>query len=139
MRQLITGVILLWPTIVSSLELGDVVDGIRIEDFIDILIQVESGGNHNAIGADGELGLLQITEEYAIDAGVELRFLDREESQRAFLNYMRRYSDINLESMARIHNGGPLGYKKLSTLRYWKKVQERIKTFLTSPEKSQLF
>lgn len=139
MRQLITGVILLWPTIVSSLELGDVVDGIRIEDFIDILIQVESGGDHNAIGADGELGLLQITEEYAIDAGVEFRFLDREESQRAFLNYMRRYSDINLESMARIHNGGPLGYKKLSTLRYWKKVQERIKTFLTSPEKSQLF
>ena len=31
-----------------------------------------------------------------------------------------------LEDMARIHNGGPQGYKKESTKSYWKKVKKRL-------------
>ena len=30
---------------------------------------------------------------------------------------------VTLEDIARIHNGGPNGYKKQSTIPYWKKVQ----------------
>ena len=33
---------------------------------------------------------------------------------------------VSCEVLARIHNGGPLGWKKPETLEYWKKVQHEI-------------
>ena len=46
-------------------------------------------------------------------------------------SYMNRYAtEARLgrkptnEDIARIHNGGPNGYKKESTLKYWKKVEK---------------
>ena len=46
--------------------------------------------------------------------------------------YLRYYAplndnlEINLEAAARIHNGGPNGYKKESTKAYWLKVKARM-------------
>jgi hypothetical protein len=42
--------------------------------------------------------------------------------------YMRRYAPAayrrrDLQTMARVHNGGPSGHRKQSTLRYWSKLQ----------------
>jgi len=49
---------------------------------------------------------------------------------RVFDAYMKRYareawtdpSKFDAEKVARIHNGGPKGYKKKATEKYWKKV-----------------
>ena len=47
--------------------------------------------------------------------------------------YMKRYAtEARLghaptdEDMARIHNGGPNGYKNAATLDYWRKVQQHL-------------
>lgn len=47
--------------------------------------------------------------------------------------YFSRYTEnvpegeVTLEMLARIHNGGPNGHKKESTLKYWKKVEKAMK------------
>ena len=45
--------------------------------------------------------------------------------------YMKRYAtprrlgrEATMQDIARIHNGGPNGYKKQATLKYWKKVEK---------------
>ena len=53
-----------------------------------------------------------------------------EYSCRVIQAYMDRYATVaqlgrtaTNEDIARIHNGGPNGFRKSSTLKYWKKVQ----------------
>ncbi len=43
----------------------------------------------------------------------------------AYLNrYARRYIKANdFKNLARIHNGGPYGFRQQKTLQYWRKVQ----------------
>ena len=47
--------------------------------------------------------------------------------------YMERYATVSRlgrtptnEDFARIHNGGPNGYKEASTIKYWRKVQHYL-------------
>ena len=47
---------------------------------------------------------------------------------------MKRYATekrlgrtVNMQDIARIHNGGPNGYRKDSTLGYWKKVKIQLR------------
>jgi len=49
-------------------------------------------------------------------------YLDRYGTQ-----YEKRTGHVaTVEVLARIHNGGPRGYAKKATLRYWKRVQARM-------------
>jgi hypothetical protein len=106
-------------------------------EFIMLLSMVESIGNPHAIGRHGELGMLQMTSAYVQDAaehaGTDWTHedaIDEVLAIKIFRAYMARYATeerlgrpVNLEDIARIHNGGPNGYLKKSTELYWKKVQ----------------
>lgn len=103
-----------------------------------ILATVESNCNPSAVGDDFEaLGILQMHYEYVQDAAefanedwMHIDALDEMTSIRIFRAYMARYATeerlgrpVTYEDIARIHNGGPNGYKKLSTIPYYKKVK----------------
>ena len=108
-------------------------------ELVHALIQVESNGNDKAIGDNGKaIGCLQIWKIYWFDAcersnigGVYLDCYKRGYAVRVFDAYMKRYAreawtspgGFDAEKVARIHNGGPKGYKKTATLKYWKKVK----------------
>tara|TARA_Y100000004_G_C8921556_1_gene415662 strand:- start:1019 stop:1384 length:366 start_codon:yes stop_codon:yes gene_type:complete len=103
-----------------------------------ILATVESGQNPRAVGDDlKSLGILQMQEAYVQDAAeyankpwVHEDALDELTSIKIFRAYMERYATeerlgrpVTFEDIARIHNGGPNGYKKKSTIKYWEKVK----------------
>ncbi len=106
--------------------------------WLDALIQVESGGDAEAVGDDGKaLGVLQIHQVYWQDA-VEISsdlatrkyedVKDPEYAERVVIAYMMRYARNALiasdyEKTSRIHNGGPRGHRKRATLPYWEKVE----------------
>jgi hypothetical protein len=105
------------------------------------LIQVESGGVDDLIGDNGKAyGCLQIHEDYVKDVAEEsgIPYAHEEAFHRAmaidmFEIYMQRYAtkyrlgrEPTLEDMARIHNGGPNGWKKESTKPYWEKVKKLL-------------
>ena len=79
------------------------------------LIAVESSGNDNAIG-DGGLayGCLQLHACYVADA-----------AEYAGEDWTHGRT-VTIGDIARIHNGGPAGYKKQSTLKYWDKVEAEL-------------
>jgi hypothetical protein len=104
-----------------------------------ILIQIESGGNDLQVGDNGlAFGCLQLHAAYVQDAAEHAGenwthedAFDRETSIQIVAAYMDRYATekrlgrpVTIEDIARIHNGGPNGYKKDSTIKYWKKFQE---------------
>ena len=106
---------------------------------IPLLIQVESGGNPKAIGDGGKaVGVLQLHPIYVADVnriyGTAYKAKDRlSEAQsktitRLYLtHYGARYERLagkkaTLEVLARIHNGGPDGWKKQATKAYWNKI-----------------
>lgn len=105
------------------------------------IIAVESGGDDRAIGDNGRaFGCLQIWNVYVVDsnehAGTSYRHedaFDRDSAIRIFTAYMRRYATedrlgrvVTAEDIARIHNGGPNGYKKAATEGYWQKVKAEL-------------
>lgn len=107
--------------------------------FIEALHRVETGGRSGAIRGDGgaALGPLQIHRAYWHDAiqydrsiggryedVVNLRY-----AARIVDAYMRRYAWAAYRSgdaatMARVHNGGPAGARKKSTLAYLAKFKK---------------
>jgi len=105
------------------------------------IIAVESSGNDLAVGDNGDAyGCLQIhacyvqdASEYAKEEWNHLDAFDRDTSIEIFIAYMSRYATedrlgrpVTIEDIARIHNGGPNGYKKDSTIKYWKKVEAEL-------------
>jgi soluble lytic murein transglycosylase-like protein len=105
------------------------------------LIAVESNGNDRAIGDNGlAYGCLQLHAAYVKDAAEYAKkdwthqdAFDRETSIDIVLAYMSRYATearlgrpVTAEDIARIHNGGPNGYKKEATVKYWKKVEAQL-------------
>lgn len=96
-----------------------------------VIKQVESGGNPNAIGDQGKaLGAYQIWKSYWQDSKVSGCYQDCKDpkySESVVRAYLARYAPkrgtVTLEMLARIHNGGPRGYLKPATLKYWHKVQ----------------
>jgi hypothetical protein len=103
---------------------------------LDAIRVVETGGERdpdNAIGDGGDaLGAYQIHRSYWIDATEKdpaLRALgyesvtDRAIAERVVLAYLTRYApNWNLETVARIHNGGPKGHLRNGTKGYAAKV-----------------
>ena len=119
---------------------------------LDAIRQVETGGEPNdGIGAVGDngnaIGPYQIWKVYHTDAAerdstlTDYRrcLLSKEYSERVVRAYMHRYARAALlrleagtgtladvERISRIHNGGPRGASKDSTLAYWRKVRRQV-------------
>ncbi len=108
---------------------------------LDAIRFVESGGMpNNGVGAKGDngnaLGPYQIWEIYWHDAleydpsigGSYADCAKKDYSEKIVLAYWNRYAQkgASFETLARIHNGGPNGYKKSATIAYWNKVKSRL-------------
>jgi hypothetical protein len=97
--------------------------------------QVESSGStkDNIVGDKGKaIGPLQIhyscwfdATEYDKSIGGEYKDCFKlSYSKKIFLAYMQRYGKgKTIEQQARIWNGGPKGYKKSATIKYWGKTK----------------
>jgi len=122
-------------------------------DTLQAIRSVETGGlPRHGLGAKGDggnaLGPFQIWRIYHTDARGRDKSLTRYErcltsldySERVVRAYMARYASQALrrleskrgtledvERVSRIHNGGPRGYRKAATLKYWKKVILRLR------------
>ena len=119
------------------------------DQFWDAIKQVESGGDENAVGDNGmSIGPLQIQRAYYNDAVERNSSLQSgkyagykyedckgrgsfEYSRKVAECYMDRYATesrlghpATYEDKARIHNGGPNGYKMSATEPYWEKVKK---------------
>jgi hypothetical protein len=106
------------------------------EIFWKALHQVESGGRHGRIlgdyvnGQPQALGPLQITRAFFSDASVPGAYhqvQDLAYARRVATAYYMRYAPEayrqgNMEVLARIHNGGPMGHRKASTLAYSRRL-----------------
>lgn len=107
------------------------------------IMAVESGGNIKAIGDNGRsIGPYQIQMSYWKDSGVGgvyLQCFEKSYSERVIRAYWRWYAGAayrrlqsgegtikDCEQLARIHNGGPAGWRKAATYKYWKKVKFQL-------------
>ena len=100
------------------------------------IMMVESGGDMH-VGPGDELraiGPFQIHEAYLADSGLDYTHDEMTDALKAadvVRAYMRRYATEDrrpagmsrAEFVARIHNGGPRGFERASTLGYWRKVR----------------
>jgi len=110
--------------------------------FLLALALVESSNNPRAIGDDGmSWGLYQIRPVYVEDVN---RILGAEEythrdafnpahAERMVEVYLDHYATperlgrpVTDEDRARIHNGGPNGWRKTATVGYWAKVRKAM-------------
>lgn len=104
-----------------------------IECLLDAIAEVETNNNPKAIGDKGRaIGLYQIHRAYWRDGtrilGVDWDYayaFDTNKSRKVVKAYLLHYGKgKSFADMARIHNGGPKGYKKKSTLSYVRKVEK---------------
>jgi len=105
---------------------------------LDAMYTVESGRGKNLIGDGGKaIGPYQIWYSYWQDAveydpsigGSYRDCMDKAYSERIVWAYWCRYApkDASVEQLARIHNGGPKGYKNSKTVGYWGKIRKALK------------
>lgn len=107
------------------------------ESFFRALHIVETSGKRGAILGDGgrALGPLQIHRGYHADArigGDYSRCADLDYSKRVVTAYLQRYAPAawaagDVSTLARIHNGGPRGDRKTTTIAYAEKVTRLAK------------
>ena len=108
---------------------------------IDAICKVESNNGMYVVGDNGkDIGCLQIWKTVVDDVNkyskVKYTYADRYDkvkSYEMFKLYIGHYATQKRlgrkptnEDMARIWNGGPNGYKKTSTIKYWNKVKKYI-------------
>jgi hypothetical protein len=113
-----------------------------IEILLAAMMMVESGGRCDVVGDGGRsIGPLQIQYCYWRDSGVPGKYQDckqPEYAKRVVRAYWKRYCPNalkrgDLQTLARVHNGGPSGanpkYVKryAATSRYWRKVKRMMK------------
>ena len=121
-----------------------------VERLLDAIVRIESHGDPNAVGDGGRaLGAYQIHRVYWKD-GTELLGVDwphrdaadPKKSRRVVKAYLLHYGNgKSLLEMARIHNGGPCGYRKKATLPYAQKIlaDGSLSSGLHAPPSSHLF
>jgi hypothetical protein len=105
------------------------------------LIAVESSGDPDAIGDNGlAFGCLQLHAAYVQDAAqfageswTHEDAFNPETAEQIVRAYMARYATQKrlgrgptYQDIARIHNGGPNGFKKAATDGYWLKVKKEL-------------
>ena len=113
-------------------------------DLVTALIHVESRGNDSAIGdrhlvGKEAVGALQIRPIMVREVNRILKIqkndkryklkdrFDRSKTIEMFYvwkNY--HHKDSDMQTIARNWNGGPKGYKRNSTLKYWNKVEKQL-------------
>ena len=111
-----------------------------LDELLDALRKVESGGlkdgGRKAVGDGGKaIGPYQIHRPYWEDSKVPGKHDDCREpeyARKVVLAYWKRYAPKSLEavdvqSLARVHNGGPDGAKQDCTLAFWRKVERELK------------
>lgn len=106
------------------------------ESFWRALHVVETGGKLGPIIGDGgrALGPLQIHRAYHADSRISgdySRCADLDYSRRVAEAYLKRYAPKawaagDVETLARVHNGGPAGARKAATLGYAAKVKRAM-------------
>ena len=115
------------------------------DDLLDAIEWVESKDDANAIGDNGNaVGAYQIWKIYVDDVNRIFKtwrphpfqrmyiytYADRfnkEKSREMVTIYLKHYGkNKSFEAMARIHNGGPNGWKKECTKPYWLKIKARM-------------
>jgi hypothetical protein len=102
---------------------------------LDAIQVVETGGERDAgrsaLGDSGRsLGPLQIQRAYWLDAGVPGRYedcCDPAYARAVAIAYWKRWcpaalAEVDAETLARVHNGGPRGMQKPATRAFWEKV-----------------
>ena len=124
-----------------TLESPGFVENPSLCKLLDAIRKVESNGDCSKIGKVGELGCYQIRECYWQDAlehdssigGEYEDVIDREYAEKCIYAYWDRYATEKIlgrpvtdEDRARMHNGGPNGHKKTSTIKYWNKIQNEL-------------
>jgi len=105
------------------------------------LIAVESSGNPAAIGDNGDaLGILQIHACVVIDVNriaktnyTHRDAFDPEKAREMCRIYLEHYvterrlgRPPTMADYARVWNGGPNGYRKPATAKYWEKVRSHL-------------
>ena len=122
--------------LVSWLILGaPVLRAERLDHIFAAIRLVETGGEADPAAAVGDggrsFGPYQISRKYWLDAGAPCDWEDvRKQSaaEQVMLAYWKRYCSAALAQgnamvLARIHNGGPNGLKKMTaTEKYWRRV-----------------
>lgn len=116
-----------------------VVPRFSLDAILEALRTTETGGQVNggrdATGDGGRaIGPYQIHRPYFLDSGIAGRYedcRDPEFARRVVIAYWKRWCPDALERcdaqvLARVHNGGPRGARKSSTLPYWRKVELRL-------------
>jgi soluble lytic murein transglycosylase-like protein len=111
---------------------------------LNAIICVESSHNARAVGDNGKaVGLLQLHKIYVDDVNrivgkKKYSYADRWNPQKSVemtVIYLRHYGEryerltereATYEILARIHNGGPDGWEKPSTNKYWKKISQHL-------------
>lgn len=106
------------------------------EKFFTAIHTVETSRRLGPILGDGgrALGPYQIHHAYWQDAnvpGTYAQVADERYARRVVTAYLTRYGRAavahgDLETLARIHNGGPLGHRRASTLPYWNRVRRHL-------------
>jgi len=105
------------------------------DNLVNAIIHVESRGDtlaHNI--KEDAVGVLQIRPIMVKEVNRILRFdkytlQDRWDKQKSIemFNVIRQHTpNPTNEKIARNWNGGPNGYRKNSTLKYWQKVQQQL-------------
>jgi hypothetical protein len=127
--------------LLACLTAGNAHAGVPSDRLVDALVQVESSGNPNAIGDQGRAyGCLQIWSAVVCDVNqvstVKYSHSDAFDPAKARAickAYLARYCTAKRlgriptdEDFARCWNGGPMGYKKKSTEKYWLKVSKLL-------------
>lgn len=111
------------------------------QKFLKAIHMTETQRKHGPILGDGgrALGPLQIHKRYFNDAaefdpslGDDYRKVaNLQFAERVVTAYLNRYASNAIvrndyQMMARIHNGGPDGWKEKSTLKYWHRIKKYI-------------
>lgn len=104
--------------------------------FFTAIHTVETSRRTGPILGDGgrALGPYQIHRAYWQDAnvpGTYAQVADERYARRVVTAYLTRYARAavangDLETLARIHNGGPLGHRRAGTLPYWHRVRRQL-------------
>lgn len=106
-----------------------------LRPLLDAIRQVESNDGMHLVGDNGRsLGPYHIQRAYWQDSRLPGRYHDVYKtaySERVMLAYWQRHCPQALarrdfQTLARIHNGGPRGHRKASTLVYWHKVRREL-------------
>lgn len=117
-----------------------------LDELLAALRLVETGGLKNegrhATGDGGKaIGPYQIHRSYWKDAGLSGTHEDCRDpgyAREVVMAYWRRYcpkelANGDVETLARVHNGGPEGHKKPATLKFWNKVEAQLRKARSKP------